>query len=90
MSYKPKPLAAAYDSFFAKHGVDASRAAMFDDLEKNLLVPHDVGMVTVHVVAAEDFAHDQVESWELGRGAGPHIHHITDDLAAFLRGAVER
>ena len=90
MSYKPKPLAAAYDSFFAKHGVDASRAAMFDDLEKNLLVPHDVGMVTVHVVAAEDFEHDQVESWELGRGAGPHIHHITDDLAAFLRDAVAR
>ena len=88
MSYKPKPLPEAYESFFAAHGVDASRAAMFDDLEKNLLVPHEVGMKTVHVVAAEDFEHDQVEGWELGRGTGPHVHHVTDDLAAFLRGVV--
>ncbi len=84
MSYKPKPLPEAYDAFFAAHGIDAKRAAMFDDLEKNLLVPHDVGMKTVQVVAAEDFAHDQVESWELGRTSGPHVHYITDDLAAFL------
>jgi putative hydrolase of the HAD superfamily len=41
-------------------------------------------MVTVHVVAAEDFEHEQVESWELGRGGGPHVHHVTDDLADFL------
>jgi predicted amidohydrolase len=25
---------------------------MFDDLDKNLLVPHEIGMATVHVVAA--------------------------------------
>ncbi|MEO8757623.1 MAG: pyrimidine 5'-nucleotidase [Devosia sp.] len=88
MSFKPKPLPEAYEAFFAAHSVDASRAAMFDDLEKNLLVPHEVGMNTVHVVAAEDFEHDQVESWELGRGTGPHVHHVTDDLAAFLREVV--
>ncbi len=80
MNYKPKPLPEAYHSFLALHGIDATRAAMFDDLEKNLLVPHQVGMTTVHVVAAEDFAHDQVESWELGRTTGPHVHHVTDDL----------
>ena len=61
---------------------------MFDDLEKNLLVPHQVGMTTVHVVAAEDFEHDQVESWELGRTTGPHVHHVTDDLAGFLKQVV--
>ena len=88
MSYQPKPLPAAYEAFFALHGIDARKAAMFDDLEKNLLVPHDVGMVTVQVVAAEDFEHDQVESWELGRTTGPHVHHVTDDLAAFLREVV--
>jgi putative hydrolase of the HAD superfamily len=36
------------------------------------------------VVAAEDFEHDQVESWELGRTTGPHVHHVTDNLAGFL------
>ena len=85
MGFKPKPLPEAYESFFAAHGIDAKRAAMFDDLEKNLLVPHETGMVTVQVVAAEDFEHDQVESWELGRTTGPHVHHVTDDLATFLR-----
>jgi putative hydrolase of the HAD superfamily len=88
MGYKPKPLPEAYEAFFALHGIDATRAAMFDDLEKNLLVPHQVGMTTVHVVAAEDFEHDQVESWELGRTTGPHVHHVTDDLAAFLKEVV--
>jgi putative hydrolase of the HAD superfamily len=84
MKYRPKPLPEAYQEFFAKHGIDATKAAMFDDLEKNLLVPHETGMVTVHVVATEDFVHEQVESWELGRSADPHIHHRTDDLAGFL------
>jgi putative hydrolase of the HAD superfamily len=88
MSYKPKPLPEAYESFFKLHGIDARKAAMFDDLEKNLLVPHETGMITVHVVAAEDFEHEQVEAWELGRRDAPHIHHVTDDLAAFLRSAI--
>ena len=88
MGFKPKPLPEAYESFFAAHGIDAKRAAMFDDLEKNLLVPHERGMTTVHVVAPEDWEHDQVDAWELGRGTGPHVHHVTDDLAAFLRDVV--
>ena len=46
------------------------------------------GRVTVQVVAPEDWEHDQVESWELGRTTGPHVHHTTDDLAAFLRQVV--
>jgi putative hydrolase of the HAD superfamily len=88
MGYKPKPLPEAYESFFAMHGIDAGRAAMFDDLEKNLMVPHDVGMVTVQVIAGADFTHDQVESWELERTGGSHVHHVTNDLAAFLTSAI--
>ena len=85
MTYVPKPHKAAYDGFFALHGIDPTRAVMFDDLEKNLVVPHDVGMSTVQVVAGPDFAHEQVDAWELDRAVGPHVHHITDDLAKFLR-----
>ena len=50
---------------------------MFDDLEKNLVVPHEVGMATVQVIAGDDFAHEQVEAWELERTGGPHVHHVT-------------
>jgi putative hydrolase of the HAD superfamily len=85
MGYKPKPLPEAYAVFFTKHGIDARRAAMFDDLEKNLKVPHDTGMTTVQVIASEAFAHDQVEAWELERTGGAHVHHMTADLAGFLR-----
>lgn len=84
MTYMPKPLKSAYDGFLALHGIDPNNAAMFDDLEKNLVVPHEVGMVTVQVVAAPDFAHEQVDAWELGRTSGPHVHYTTDDLVSFL------
>jgi putative hydrolase of the HAD superfamily len=84
--FQPKPLKEAYDAFLAENAVDPTTAIMFDDLEKNLRVPHEVGMKTVQVVAGEDFAHEQVDDWELGRGdEQPHVHHITDDLLGFLR-----
>ena len=85
MGFKPKPLPEAYEAFFAMHGIDSARAAMFDDLEKNLKVPHDTGMVTVQVVAGEGFIHEQVEQWELERTGAEHVHHVTADLAGFLR-----
>jgi len=83
-AFEPKPLRKPYDALLAAHGIDATRAAMFDDLEKNLLVPHEIGMRTVQVVAAADYAHEQVEAWELGRSTEAHVHHTTDDLARFL------
>ena len=85
MTFVPQPHRQAYDGFFARYGIDPKRAIMFDDLEKNLVVPHDVGMATVQVVPGEGFVHDQVDAWELGRTTGPHVHHVTGDLAGFLR-----
>jgi putative hydrolase of the HAD superfamily len=85
MGYKPKPLPEAYQVFFDKHGIDARKAAMFDDLEKNLKVPHDTGMTTVQVLASDSFTHVQVDAWELERTGGEHVHHMTADLAGFLR-----
>lgn len=85
MNYVPKPHRQAYDGFLGLHSIDPKRAIMFDDLEKNLVVPHEVGMATVQVVPGDDFIHEQVDAWELGRTTGPHVHHITGDLAGFLR-----
>lgn len=83
--FQPKPERAAYETCFARFGIDPARAAMFDDLEKNLKVPHDMGLRTVQVVPAPDFAHAQVEAWELTRdGALAHVHHVTGDLVDFL------
>lgn len=83
--YIPKPEQSAYDSFLKTHQISPKTAIMFDDLEKNLKVPHLLGMATVHVVAEPDFNHDQVDEWELGRvDDQEHIHHVTDDLVSFL------
>ncbi|VAW22608.1 Pyridoxal-5'-phosphate phosphatase, Alphaproteobacterial type [hydrothermal vent metagenome] len=84
--FTPKPERPAYEAFLASFNISPQKAAMFDDLEKNLMVPHLMGMNTVHVVASENFAHDQVDNWELSRVDGAqHIHHVTADLVTFLR-----
>lgn len=85
--YQPKPARVAYELCFAELGINPAKAVMFDDLEKNLKVPHDMGVSTVHVVPDPDFAHAQVDNWELSRADHhDHIHHVTSDLLHFLRG----
>jgi putative hydrolase of the HAD superfamily len=85
---EPKPKAIVYERFLKRHGVEPTRAAMFEDLSRNLEVPHALGMTTVLVVPP---AQREVfrEEWELeGRGA-PHVDHVTDDLARFLSTALK-
>ena len=83
----PKPEQGAYDAFLARHGVDPTRAAMFEDIPRNLLVPKQLGMVTVLVVPAPD-AIDTREAFEIaGADVPAHVDHVTADLAAFLLAA---
>jgi putative hydrolase of the HAD superfamily len=86
---EPKPFPRTYERFLARHGVDAGRAAMFEDLARNLQVPHALGMTTVLVVpqrTREVFR----ESWELEGRDADHVDHVTDDLVGFLRAIVPR
>ncbi len=68
--FLPKPEARAFETIFARDGLDPSRAAMFEDDARNLAAPHAMGMRTVHI--APDPA------------PAPHIHHHSADLTAFL------
>ena len=81
----PKPERGPYEGFLARHGVDPRRAAMFEDIPRNLLVPKALGMTTVLVVP-QPGADDTREAFEmLGRAALPaHIDHVTADLTGFL------
>lgn len=80
--FVPKPDRRAYEIFLTRHVVDPTRAAMFEDIAKNLVVPHDLGMTTTLVIPKtidpfrEGFEQEAVEA--------PHIDHITNDLAGFL------
>jgi putative hydrolase of the HAD superfamily len=80
---EPKPAPQTYDRFLKVHGVDATRAAMFEDLARNLAVPHALGMTTVLVVP-EGTREVFRESWELEGRDAPHVNHVTDDLVGFL------
>ena len=81
--FVPKPERRAYERFLDKHGVEPSRSAMFEDIAKNLVVPHDLGMTTTLIIPKtidpfrENFEQEAVEA--------PHIDHITNDLAGFLQ-----
>ena len=80
---EPKPLARTYDRFLARHAVDPTRAAMFEDLARNLEAPHALGMTTVLVVP-EGQRDVFREEWELEGRDAPHVDYLTDDLAGFL------
>ena len=68
--FRPKPERAAFETVFARDGIEPGRAAMFEDDPRNLAAPHQMGMRTVHVAPEPDPA--------------DHIHHHTADLAGFL------
>jgi putative hydrolase of the HAD superfamily len=68
--YRPKPDRDAFETVFAQDRLDPQAAAMFEDDPRNLVVPHALGLRTVLVAPDPDPA--------------DHIHHHTDDLAAFL------
>ena len=68
--FRPKPQRDAFETVFAMDGLNPETAAMFEDDIRNLAVPHDMGMCTIHV----------------GPKAAPvpHVHYQTEDLPAFL------
>jgi putative hydrolase of the HAD superfamily len=87
---EPKPQPQTYRRFLAAHGVEPSRTAMFEDLARNLAVPHALGMTTVLVLPAGTRAVFR-QDWELEGRDAPHVDHVTDDLTGFLqRIAAER
>jgi putative hydrolase of the HAD superfamily len=81
---EPKPRPLVYARFLARHNVDPKRAVIFEDLARNLEVPHALGMITVLVVP-QGAGVVLREDWELAGRDEPHVDFVTDDLAEFLR-----
>ena len=80
---EPKPAAKTYDKFLRLHQVNPATAAMFEDLARNLVAPHQLGMTTVLVVP--DGTKQVVrEDWELEGRDAAHVDYVTDDLTGFL------
>ena len=84
---KPKPGPEPYARFIAEHAIAPERAAMFEDLSRNLKEPKRLGMATTLIVprgTREVFRED----WELEGRDAAHIDFVTDHLADFLTGIV--
>jgi putative hydrolase of the HAD superfamily len=80
--YLPKPDPAPYAALCARHAIAPTRAAMFEDIARNLVPAHALGMTTVWV---------RTESaWATEGSDGDHIHHATDDLESWLSALVAR
>lgn len=80
--YEPKPRRAAYELLLERTDIRPSRSAMFEDIARNLAVPHEMGMATVLVRSPAP--HPDEGLGVLGDGAEPYVQHVTDDLARFL------
>lgn len=88
LGFEPKPRATAYDRFLALSGTEPMRAAIFEDIARNLEVPHMLGMTTVWVrpgpPPGPDASIARHERLSHEGADGPHVHHVTDDLRTFL------
>lgn len=74
--YVPKPEVAPYEAFCTRHGVDPTRAIMFEDMARNLVPAKAIGMGTVWINNGSEQA-TQLED-------ASHIDHETDELAPWL------
>ena len=83
-SFVPKPAPAAYEAFFRKFAIEPTRAAMFEDIARNLIVPHQRGMTTILVQPSakqKDFREPEDRRDE----DIPDIDFATSDLVGFLQ-----
>ena len=85
----PKPARATYDRFVAETGIVPARAAMFEDLSRNLEVPAALGMRTVLVVPSPASARCWRTTGRWRAATPPYVDYLTDDLGGFLGEVLE-
>lgn len=78
--FAPKPNPEPYDVLVAELGVDPARMVMVEDMAKNLKPAAALGMRTVWLKSDFDWARDGADQ--------DHVHHVADDVIAFLRDVV--
>lgn len=81
IGFIPKPDAAAYDAAVAAGSIAPAKAAMFDDIARNLVVPHEMGMTTVWLDCQSDWSR---QGPEFPVASATHIDHETQELGLFL------
>ncbi len=81
IAFQPKPESAAYERVLTDAGIAPSHAAMFEDVARNLVPAHALGMTTVWINNGSVWSRQGPEH----PVAQPHhIDYETTDLSAFL------
>ncbi len=80
--YTPKPDKGVYEKMIATFGINPKTSVMVEDMARNLVPAHDLGMTTVWVRTDSD--------WAKEGSIGEHIHHAVDDLAIWLEHLVTK
>lgn len=78
--YRPKPERDCYRRLIDRHGIEPSRAVLFEDIARNLAPAAELGMTTVWV------AHDS--EWAREGAHEDCVHHVAEDLADWLSNLV--
>lgn len=74
---EPKPKPQVYDMFLKEYGVDPNRAIMFEDMVRNLVPAHNLGMATVWINTGS--------VWGQADYDASKVHSETEGLAQWLR-----
>ena len=78
--FVPKPETAPYAALIERFNIDPRRAAMVEDIARNLEPAAALGMTTVWVRT------DSV--WGSEGSANDYVHHVIDDVAEWITGLV--
>ena len=79
----PKPEPECYRLMVERHAVDPHTALMVEDIQRNLVPAAAIGMTTLWV--REDH-HPDAAVLRQDEADLSHVHHVTDDLTAWLEG----
>ncbi|MDP7241817.1 MAG: pyrimidine 5'-nucleotidase [Rhodospirillales bacterium] len=74
--FEPKPVPAVYARLVERHRIDPKTSVMVEDIARNLEPAAALGMTTVWVRTDSE--------WGSQGNDGAHVHHVVDDLAAWL------
>jgi putative hydrolase of the HAD superfamily len=81
LGFRPKPHTEAYETLFSHFKAAPTRAAMFEDLPRNLIPAHKLGVRTVLVTGEHLWRNDGPQAPD---DYVDYVHHETDDLCTFL------
>lgn len=79
--YVPKPDPAPYATMIRRFGINPARAAMVEDLHRNLAPAAAAGMTTVWVSTDSEFSHPDPTAHI---HPGDHVHHVITDVETWL------